>query len=67
MIHLTHTPAPLAVDERTAAKMLSLSSRTLFTLRKRGDIPAIKTGHGPKSRVIYSVAALEKFLESAGK
>jgi hypothetical protein len=67
MSNQTPSPAPLAVDERTAAKMLSLSSRTLFTLRKRGEINAIKTGTGPKSRVIYPVAALQAFLEAAGK
>ena len=54
-------PAPLAVDERTAAKMLSISPRALWSIRASGKIKAAKVG----ARVIYSVEELRRFLADA--
>lgn len=35
---------PLLLTARQAAKALSISERTLYTLTKTGEIPAIKVG-----------------------
>jgi len=51
---------PLAVDSRTAARMLSLSERTLFKLTKEGKIACRKVGW----RSLYPVASLKAFLET---
>jgi len=53
------TPTPLLVDERTAAKLLGVSQRTLFTLRSAGQIPHVKL----RGRVLYSPPALSKMIE----
>jgi len=52
----------LAYDETNAAKMLSISPRTLFGLRADGLIKAKQIG----SRIVYSRAELLRFLESEG-
>lgn len=48
----------ILIDERAAARMLSVSVRTLFNLRKRNALPFIKLG----ATIRYRVAALEKYL-----
>lgn len=58
-----NTPPPasapsLLLDEREAARRLSISPRTLWSLRKRGEIAAVRIG----VRVLYSVADLESFI-----
>ena len=54
-------PEPLLVDEREAARLLSCSTRTLYNLRKRGELPAIKIGEA----VRYDVEDLREFIERA--
>jgi len=54
---------PLAVDSRTAAKMLGISERTLFKLTKEGRIYRKKVGW----RSLYPVSSLKAFLESPDK
>ena len=56
--------SPLSVNEGTAAKLLGLSASTLFNLRREGRIESVKLGSGKKSRVLYSVDGLRRFLES---
>ncbi len=51
----------LAYNEQEAAQLLSISPRTLFTLRKEGKVRAIKVGN----RVIYSRDELLRFLNSS--
>jgi len=52
-------PAPLAVDAKTAARMLSIGVRKLWDLSApRGPIPCAKVG----TRVLYRVADLEAWL-----
>jgi len=51
---------PLAVNSRDAAKILSISERTLFKLTKEGKIACRKIGW----RSLYPVAALKAFLET---
>lgn len=48
----------LLVDAREAARLLSISERTLWTLTNQGSIKATKIGRA----VRYSVAALEAFI-----
>jgi excisionase family DNA binding protein len=48
----------LLVNERTAAQMLSVSARTLWTLRQQGKIPYVKLG----GRVLYSPATLAEWI-----
>ena len=56
------TPTPLLVDARTAARMLSFSERTLWSLTApRGPIHCIRVS---KRGVRYAVADLERFIES---
>jgi hypothetical protein len=54
----------LLFSEKIAAQMLSISVRTLFALRTQGRIDHIKLTTGKKSRVLYPLAALEKFIAS---
>ncbi len=61
MLNVSLTAAPLAqllVDTREAARLLSISERTLWTLTNQGSIKATKIGRA----VRYSVAALEAFI-----
>ena len=48
----------LLVDPREAARLLSISERTLWTLTNQGSIKATKIGRA----VRYSVASLEAFI-----
>jgi len=65
---ITITPAtdietviqPLAVDTKTAAKMLGVSDRTIDSLAKRGLLVKKKIGW----RSLYPDASLKAFLET---
>ena len=50
----------LAIPEPEAAEMLSVSGRTMFNMRKDGQIPFFRL----RSRIMYSPAALQKWIES---
>jgi excisionase family DNA binding protein len=49
---------PLALRPREAARLLGISTRTLWSWTDQGVIPSAKVGRS----VLYSVAALEKWL-----
>lgn len=51
-------PDPLALSETEAAKLLSLSSRTLYAMRQAGTIPHAKLG----GRIVYPLAELRAWL-----
>ena len=60
----THTDEciqPMLLMGREAAKILSISERTLFTLTKAGEIPAVRIGRS----VRYDPADLRIWIESA--
>ena len=59
------TSEPLAVTQREAANLLSLSERTVFALRQSGKLASIKVGTGGKSKVLIPVAAIHAFLATA--
>lgn len=49
---------PLLVNDREAARMLSVSPRHLFTLRRTGQIGFVRVGAGA---IRYRVKDLEEF------
>jgi len=58
---LSPAPAPmpkLLVTPREAAKALSICEKTLWTLTKRGDLPAVRINRA----VRYDVADLQAFI-----
>ena len=67
MAELPNTPgAPplqMTVSERQAAKMLSVSPRTIFSLRKRGLLPTVRI---PKvSRVLIPLDAIAALVAAS--
>jgi len=55
-------PEPLAVDAREAARLLSISERSLWSLTSpRGPIPCVRMG---ARSVRYSVHAIRAWLAS---
>jgi len=59
----TDEPGPvLAVRPRQAAKLLGVSSRTLYEWTRRGLIPSVRVGHGRRKVVLYPVADLRAWL-----
>jgi excisionase family DNA binding protein len=59
---------PLAVRMREAARLLSVSERTLHDLIKRGQIRATKVAPGRRGAVLVRVADIDAYLcgDSAG-
>ena len=53
----------MLISEREAARRLSLTTRTLFSLRMAGELPYVRIG----SRVLYAPADLAVFIACAGK
>lgn len=59
------SPSLLALRPREAARMLSISERTLWSMTApRGPIPCARIGTGKRQTVLYSVPALEAWLSS---
>ncbi len=56
---------PMALRPKEAAAMLSVSTRTLYTLTKRGEIPCVKLGKGKGSAVLYRISDLGAWLAQA--
>ncbi len=52
-------PAPLLVDAREAARLLSISDRTLRDRTKDGTVPAVKL----EGRILYSPKALADWVD----
>jgi hypothetical protein len=53
---------PVLIDAISAAKLLSISTKTLWLRTKSGEIPAKKIG----GRVLYSLQKLREFANSNG-
>jgi excisionase family DNA binding protein len=53
----------LLVSPREAARMLAISERTLFSLRKAGAIPAVQVGRA----VRYSMDELQAWIRRASE
>jgi len=54
--------APLALRPREAARMLSISPRTLWEWTRAGIIPCARVGTGKRRTVLYSVLDLQAWL-----
>ncbi len=52
--------APLLVDRREAARLLSVSPGTIDNLRNAGELPSVKL----LARRLFDVADLRRFIES---
>ena len=57
------TIEPMLFTARQAARMLSLSERTLYAITKAGDLPAVRCGR----LVRYDPADLRAWIESSKK
>lgn len=51
-------PEPIAHDERTTARILGVSPRTVFTLRTTGELAHVKV----RGRVLYLMDDIRAFL-----
>lgn len=60
---LKHPFKNLTLDASAAAKLLGVSTRTLYTLRSQGTIPYLPLGH----KILYSAADILKYLRNAAK
>lgn len=60
--HPSHTD-PMLVGMADAAKMLGISTRTLWTLTNSGEIPHARIGR----RVLLNVAALREWVDARTK
>lgn len=49
---------PMLVDERQAARLLGVSPRTLFNMRRAGKLACVKIG----SRKLYTTTELQQFI-----
>ena len=52
-------PQPLLVDSRTAARMLAVSPRTLWSLTRQKTIQIVRIGRA----VRFAVSELQRFVE----
>lgn len=57
----------LALRPKDAAAMLSVSTRTLYELTRRGLIPCIRTGPQKGAAKLYRVCDLEVWLAQAAR
>jgi excisionase family DNA binding protein len=53
-------PEPLLFNAREAARLISVSPRTLWTLANSGQLPQIKVG---RRGVRFALADLKKFID----
>ena len=52
--------APMLVNEREARRLLGgLCAKTMYNLRRTGELPGVKIG----SRIMYDVADLRAFIQ----
>ena len=57
------TVEPMLLTARQAAKVLSISERTLFSVTKSGELPAVRIGRS----VRYSVDALREYIRRSSE
>ena len=55
-------PELLAVTQNEAARMLSLTPRTVYALRRSGRLASMKVGIGAKSKVLIPLESLRQFV-----
>ena len=62
-MQIDYIPKPLLVDSPAAAKMLSVSERTLWTLQASGALPVVRIGRC----VRFSVDDLREYINTQKK
>jgi excisionase family DNA binding protein len=62
MSNVEHVSGRLLVGQEEAARLMSVSPRTLYNLRRRGQLRAVRIG---TAGVRYDVRDLQKFIEQA--
>jgi len=58
----TDFSSPLALRPREAARVLGVSTRTLWTWTKTGHVPHVRVGGGKRKTTLYPVAELRAWL-----
>ncbi|MDX1965425.1 MAG: helix-turn-helix domain-containing protein [Pirellulales bacterium] len=51
---------PLLVDSKTAARMLSICTKTLWQMTREGELPCLRVGR----RTLYSPAKLQAWIDT---
>ena len=54
---------PLLVNEKAAARMLAITTRTMFSLRQSGRISYVQHSNG--GRVFYAREEIERYISAA--
>lgn len=60
MVAATNAPQPLQVSEREAARILGVSSKTLFNRRQAGKIGYVRDN----GRVLYRLDELQRYSKA---
>lgn len=55
-----HTPDRLLVSAAEAARLLSISPRTLWSMTTSGELPCVRV----RRRVLYAVADLREYVDA---
>ena len=55
-------PAPLSYRPRDAARLLGITSRTLYTWTRAGRVRCVRIGQGKKCAVLYPIDELRRLL-----
>ena len=53
-------PSPLLVDSKTAARLLAISLRSIWTLQKSGELPVVRL----RRSIRFDVKDLEAWIEA---
>ncbi len=56
----SETLTPMLVNATTAARMLAISPRLLWTLTNTREVPSVRVGR----RILYSVESLREWVQS---
>ena len=59
--NITHWPRWLGVKQ--LAKYISRPERSIYNMVSKGEIPCLKTGIGPKSRVMFDKEEIDNWME----
>ncbi|HOA51273.1 MAG TPA: helix-turn-helix domain-containing protein [Thermogutta sp.] len=62
-----NTPEPLAYRLKDAARILGLSTRTVWQLAHDGQIPCVRVGTGRRKTLLFPADALKAWLLERAK
>jgi len=52
----------LAVPQTEAARLLGVTTRSIYAMRQAGRLKTVKVGYGPKSKVLIPMASILALL-----